>query len=164
MLGRAQLQAQPPFSRAVAALGGQACSLASLTPVCAPCSLSLSHPNVLQSYKCCAVRVLTDAESEAATSGPPGGLGGLEEASHSAGQGSSGSGGSGNVSGTVSGTAAQLKLIASLTNPNCLVQVMPPDAVLEPGIYEMWLVSAGVRCGRLYGPGVGWMDGCVGSA
>ncbi len=80
-------------------------------------SLSLSHPNVLQGYKMCAVRVLSDAENEQAAVRAEG-TGNLGSSGGSQGPSISGSGG---------------KVVPHLTDPNCMVEVMPADAVLEPG-------------------------------
>ena len=82
------------------------------------CSLSLSHPNVLQGYKMCAVKLLSDAETEHSN-----GLGSNGTLRHSG--GSHGTGHSGHGSGG--------RVVPHLTNPNCMVEVMPTDAVLEPG-------------------------------
>lgn len=83
-------------------------------PPCAavsPCSTSLSHPNVCQSYKSCVVQVLPDA----------GGLDGCGIAADSA------------SSPRVSPSTGTFKVVSSLTDRNTLVRVMDPGAVLEPG-------------------------------
>ncbi|KAL4430764.1 hypothetical protein ABPG75_006020 [Micractinium tetrahymenae] len=88
-------------------------------------SLSLSHPNVLPSYKSCIVRVLCgEHELAAAPNGTP------DEGSGSSGSQTGGCGGSGEEG-----------VRASIVDAGLKVQVMPPDAVLSPGLYEVWLVS-----------------------
>ncbi len=76
-----------------------------------PCSTSLSHPNVCQSYKSCVVQVLPDA----------GGHDGCGIATDSA------------SSPMVSPSTGTFKVVSSLTDRNTFVRVMDPGAVLEPG-------------------------------
>jgi hypothetical protein len=83
-------------------------------------SLTLSHPNVLQAYKMCAVKVLTGADGEARGEAPANGT-----SPRLAGSGEFGSGGRLGSSGG--------RVVPHLTDPGCMVEVMPSDAVLEPG-------------------------------
>ncbi|KAL4423975.1 hypothetical protein ABPG75_001276 [Micractinium tetrahymenae] len=129
-------------------------------------SLSLSHPNVLAAYKMCVVRLLRDGEggsgtlsegwgqgagaapAAAAAAAPAAAQAGRRAGApakglESAGLGPSSSGGSipGSMGGSGSAGRAQGKLVPSLTNKSSLVEVVPAQAVLEPGLYETWLVS-----------------------
>ncbi|PRW56437.1 kinase [Chlorella sorokiniana] len=82
-------------------------------------SMSLAHPNICQSFKACVVQVLPDA-------GGPEGCGVVASSSSA---------------GTSPVRDSSAKIVASLTDRNALVKVMDPAAVLEPGMYEAWIVS-----------------------
>lgn len=84
-------------------------------------SLSLSHPNVLSTYKTCVVRVLSDIGPGAHPPCSPSTMEGI----HTGGGSPATSGG---------------RVVRSLTDRNSLVEVVSPTAVLLPGMYETWLV------------------------
>ncbi|KAL4452143.1 hypothetical protein ABPG75_007805 [Micractinium tetrahymenae] len=95
-------------------------------------SMSLVHPSILPTYKTCVVRVLSDVDSAD------------QEAAAAA---SSGGGGASAASAGASGSMGMV--VQSLTDRNALVQVMPSTAVLEPGLYETWLVCELADLGNL---------------
>ena len=81
-------------------------------PALPPRSMSLSHPNVCQSFKACLVQVLPDA----------GGVDGVGIAA-----------GSAAASPTSDAPSGAARVVRSLTDRNALVRVMEPGALLEPG-------------------------------
>jgi hypothetical protein len=88
----------------------------------AACSLSLSHPNVLQGYNMCAVKILTDPPDE---DRPSMLNGSVNDSVHP--------NGDSHKSNTYSNSGSGGRVVPHLTNPNCMVEVMPTDAVLLPG-------------------------------
>lgn len=88
---------------------------------------SLAHPNIIQGYKCCVARRI-DEDSDAALPSPDSDAGDSSSGSSSCELPSGGalrrwhSGG---------------RVVRHLTDSNCRVQVMEPDAVLGPGNYEL---------------------------
>lgn len=82
-------------------------------------STQLAHPNIVPTYKTCVVRVLSGAAGELGEPASPG------------------SGGSSGAPGHSASTAHTVRtskdVRPSLTDRNTLVELMPANAVLEPG-------------------------------
>ncbi|KAI7840569.1 hypothetical protein COHA_005722 [Chlorella ohadii] len=93
-------------------------------------SMSLSHPNLLPTFKTCVVRLLP----EPASSWPSTEL--TVTSSNAASE--LGSTGSGSVP---IHPNSPTRVVRSILDRNALVEVMPLTSVLQPGEYEAWLVS-----------------------
>jgi serine/threonine protein kinase len=93
-------------------------------------SMSLSHPNLLPTFKTCVVRLLPEPASSWPSSE-------LTVTSSNAGSelGSLGS------TSLVSRTSTTTRVVRSILDRNALVEIMPLTSVLQPGEYETWLVS-----------------------
>jgi hypothetical protein len=102
-------------------------------------SVLLQHPNITASYKTCVVRILSADSGQAAAD--------LVAAAVPAPNSSGGSGRGGSKGPTSQGAG---RVVRSLTDRNALVEVVASDAVLEPGMYEAWIVSEYADRGSLH--------------
>ncbi|PRW20989.1 kinase [Chlorella sorokiniana] len=92
-------------------------------------SMSLSHPNLLPTFKTCVVRLLPEPVSTQPST----------ELTVSSNAGSElGSGGSTTLAPR---TNTATRVVRSILDRNALVEIMPLTSVLQPGEYETWLVS-----------------------
>ncbi len=89
------------------------------------CSMSVSHPNVVITHKMAIVKVSSGADAAAAAAQQ-------QQQQRPADGRASGSGGSRKGSG---------QLVPALDGSGGMVEVVSPSDVLQPGLYETWLVS-----------------------
>lgn len=86
--------------------------------------MSLSHPNLLQSFKTCVVRLLPEPSSQPSTDlDAPSSSGGTAELA----------GLWRGASGSLSPPSCTGRVVRSIIDRNALVEVMPLTAVLQPG-------------------------------
>lgn len=91
--------------------------------------MSLSHPNLLQTFKTCVVRLLPEPSGQ-----PSPDLDARMSSVRTAELSSLSAG----ASGSVSRPSGAGRVVRSIVDRNALVEVMPLTAVLEPGEYETW--------------------------
>lgn len=92
--------------------------------------MSVSHPNVVITHKMAIVKVASGGSADVAA------------AAAAAEQQQQQQGREGRASGSNGSRKGSGHLVPALDGSGGMVEIVPPSEVLQPGLYETWLVSA----------------------